>query len=81
MPDTNGQKRLNPDVISGTPVDEKLPETEMMARTSQHLADAASELERDRGISIWLYGIALILLLFVAALIFLAAVASSPTPR
>jgi hypothetical protein len=88
MPDADNNKNMagavNPEVSSGPvaqPIEEKIAENEMAARASQHLSDTAAELERDRGISVWMYGIALILLMFLAAIIFLTAVASSPTPR
>lgn len=89
MPDQNEKPSApltgNEDLVTNAPgtrpAGEKLPEHEIAARSAQSLANAVAELERDRGISIWLYGLALILLMFIAALIFLTAVASSPTPR
>jgi hypothetical protein len=64
---------LEPDLSA-----EKLPEHQVMAEAAQRVAATAAELDAPRAPSMWMYVIAVILALFLLAMVLLAAVASSP---
>lgn len=57
---------------------EKMPEHQAMGEAAQRVEATAAELDAAHAPSMWMYVIAIILALFLLAMVLLAAVASSP---